>query len=392
MLNLSRIVTIARKELLDGFRDKRALYTVMISSLFGPLLIGFMLNQFANQERSAQEIKIPIVGQAYGPVLVNWLQQQRGVEIAPGPADAESAVRDHKEEFVLVIEKDFAEKFRESRGAPVQVVSDSTRQTTTRKVRRLQKLLTSFNGQMAALRLIAHGVSPSIGSVLKIDEVEISNAQQQSATIFNTIPLFLIAAAFTVAMQLSTDATAGERERGSLEPLLINPVPRWQIIGGKYAAAAIVALGGMAATLAITAYVLTRLPLEDLGIRNHLGLPECLLLSLALIPIGLLAPAAQIYLACFAKSFKEAQSYMSFLIIAAVLPGTITTFYPIGDKPWLKPIPIVGQYATSIDILGGKVPAPGLLILSAVLALALAALLLWLASRLFASEKIILGR
>jgi sodium transport system permease protein len=391
-MNLSRIIIVARKELMDGFRDKRALYTVILSSLFGPLLIAFMLNSFAGQQRAAQEIKIPVVGQQYGPVLVQWLGQQRGVEIIAGPADAEAAVRDRKQEFVLVIDKDFAEKFRNSRPALVKVVSDSTRQSSEPKVRRLHKLLDGFNGQMGSLRLIAHGVSPVIASALKVEDVEISNAQQRSATIFNTIPLFIIAAAFTVAMQIATDATAGERERGSLEPLLVNPVPRWQFIAGKWLAAASVSIVGMLATLAITAYVLTRLPLEDLDIRNHLGVPECLMLGLALIPIGLMAPAMQIYLACFAKSFKEAQSYMTFLILAAVLPGTITTFYPISDKPWLKPIPILGQYSISIDILGGKFPSPWLLLASAVLALTLCAVCLWLASRLFSSEKIILGR
>ncbi len=388
---MSRIVAVMRKELMDGFRDKRALYTVIISALAGPLLIAFMLNQFAGQQRAAREISVPVVGRQYAPILVHWLEQQNGVAIEDGPADAEKAVKDRKAEFVLVIDKDFAEKFRDSRAAPVQLISDSTRQSTLPKVHRLQKLLERFNGQMGAMRLIAHGVSPAIGAVLQIKEVEVSSAQQQSATIFNMIPMFIIAAAFTVAMQLATDATAGERERGSLEPLLINPVPRWQLIAGKYAAAALVSIGGMAATLAITAYVLSRLPLEDLGIRNHLGLPECLWLSLALIPIGLLAPAMQIYFACFAKSFKEAQSYMSFLILGAVLPGTIMTFYPV-DKWYLKPIPMLGQYALSIDILGGKIPSAWMFALAATVALALTGVLLWLASGLFSSEKIILGR
>ena len=240
-MNFSPAIVVARKELMDGFRDKRAIYTVLISTLFGPLLIAFMLNQFAGQQRAAQEIKIPIVGRQYGPVLVHWLEQQQGVELKDGPVDAEAAVRDKNEEFVLVIDKDFADKFGESRSAPVKVVSDSTRESIVPKVKRLRKLLEGFNGQMAAMRLIAHGVSPSISRVLKVEDVEISNAQQQSAVIFNSIPLFLIAAAFTVAMQLSTDATAGERERGSLEPRLINPVARWQFIGGKWLAAALVA-------------------------------------------------------------------------------------------------------------------------------------------------------
>ena len=394
-MNLSRIIVVARKELTDGFRDKRAIYTVLLSALFGPLIVAFMLNQFAGQQRAAQEIIIPIGGQQYGPVLVQWLKQQSGVGVEDGPVNqdaAESAVRERKKDFVLIIEKDFASKFRDSRAAPVEVVSDSTRQSTEPKVKRLRSLLTRFNGEMASLRLIARGVSPIVASVLKVDEVEVSNAQQRAATIFNVIPIFLIAAAFTAGMQIATDATAGERERFSLEPLLINPVPRWQLIGGKWLAAAVASFAGMAATLGITAYVLSRLSLEDLGVRYHLGTPECLLLFAALAPVGLIAPALQIYLACFAKTFKEAQSYMAFLVLAALLPGMIATVYPIGDEVWMKPIPILGQYTLAVEILGGKIPSAFLLGMAGVTALLFAGLFLWLATRLFSSEKIILGR
>lgn len=391
-MNLERLIVVTRKELTDGFRDRRATYTVILSALFGPLLVAFMLNQLAGQQRAAQEIKIPIVGSQYAPILVHWLQQQSGVEIIDGPADAEAAVRDRKQEIVLIIEKDFAERFRDSRAAPIKVVSDSTRQSSEPKVKRLHTLLNRFNGEMASLRLMARGISPVVASVLKVEDVEVSNAQQRAATIFNVIPIFLIAAAFTAGMQIATDATAGERERSSLEPLLINPVPRWQIIGGKWLAAVVASLGGMAATLLITAYVLSRLSLEDLGVRYHLGASECLLLFLALVPMGLIAPAIQIYLACFAKTFKEAQSYMAFLVLAAVLPGLLATFYPVGDKPWIKPIPIIGQYAVSVGILGGKIPSLWVLLVSAAGCVLFAFLFLALATRLFSSEKIILGR
>lgn len=391
-MNLSLIGVVMRKELTDGARDRRALYTVLLSAVFGPLVIAFMLNQLAGQERSAQEIKIPIVGRQYAPILVNWLQQQSGVDVTDGPANAEAAVRERKQEFVLVIDKEFAKKFRESRAALVKVVSDSTRQSSEPKVKRLKNLLTRFNGEMGSLRLMARGVSPVVATVLKVEDVEISNAQERAATIFNIIPLFLIAAAFSAGMQISTDATAGERERFSLEPLLITPVPRWQLITGKWLAACIASLIGMAATLGITAYVLSHLSLEDLGIRYHLGVPECLLIFGVIAPVGLIAPALQVYLACFAKTFKEAQSYMAFLVLIAILPGIFSTFYPLGDHPWMKPIPILGQYAMSVDILGGKMPAMTMLIISALASIVFALFFLGLASRLFSSEKIILGR
>ena len=394
-MNLGLILVVAKKELTDGFRDRRSIYTVIISALFGPLVVAFMLNQFAGQQRAALEIKIPIIGRRYGPILVHWLEQQSGVEVEDGPANAdaaESAVRDHTRDFVLIIDKEFAEKFRDSRAAPVQVVSDSTRQSTEPKVKRLHALLTRFNGEMASLRLMTRGVSPGIASVLKVDEIEVSSAQQRAASIFNVIPIFLLAAAFTAGMQIATDATAGERERSSLEPLLINPVPRWQFIAGKWLAAAVASLGGVAATLGITAYVLSRLSLEDLGVRYHLGTPECLLLFAALAPVGFIAPALQVYLACFAKTFKEAQSYMAFLVLAALLPGMLTTVYPIGDKGWMKPVPLLGQYTLAVEILGGKSPSLFVFFGAWIAALGFAALFLWLATRLFSSEKIIVGR
>jgi sodium transport system permease protein len=391
-MNFSAIWTIARKELTDSSRDRRAIYALLFGTLAGPVLIGFMFNQIANQERAAHEIQVPVVGRAYAPILVNWLQQQPGVEVVDGPSDPEAAVRDRKSDFVVVIDKDFAEKFRDSRPAPVELYSDSTRQNARAKVRRIRGLLNRFSAQIAGMRLIARGISPSLASSLKLEDVEVSSAQQRAANIFNIIPMFLILAAFSSAMQISTDSTAGERERGSLEPLLLNPVPRWQVVAGKWLAAAFVAMLGMLLTLVILSKVLARLPLEDLGVRYHLGQSDMFLLILTVAPMAMMAPAIQMYLACFAKSFKEAQSYMGFLIFGVMIPGIVSTFYPITNRPWMHPIPILGQYAAAADILGGKMPSPVGIAIAALASLALVVLLLSLATKLLSSEKIIFGR
>jgi sodium transport system permease protein len=351
-----------------------------------------MLTQEAKQQRAAQEITIPVVGKENSPMLVHWLGQQAGVEIKDGPADAEKAVRDQTEDIVLVIKKEFAEKFSASRPAPVQIVSDSNRTSAIPKERRLRSLLTSFSAEMGGLRLVARGVNPSISTALKIEDVEISSAQQRIAKLFNFIPLFVIMAAFTAGMTFATDTTAGERERLSLEPLLINPVPRWQLVAGKWLASVAAATLSMAATLAITAKVLSRLSLEDLGVRFHLGLPEGLLIFAAVCPVALLIPALQIYLACFAKTFKEAQTYMSFLILGAIAPTLISTFHPLGNNPALKLIPFLGQSLLAGDVMGDNIPPVWLFVASAITAIALATVFLWLATRLFSSEKIIFGR
>src|SRR5579872_45888 len=390
-MNLSRMMVVARKEFIDGFRDRRSIRTVLISALFGPLLIAFMFSQIARQNKAAQEIQVPVVGREFGPVLVNWLGQQAGVEIVAGPPDPEAAVRDSKVDLVLVIDKEFARKFSESRPAGVQVLSDSTRQSAQPKVKRLTTLLSMFNGETGGMRLIARGVSPSVASALKVEEVNIANSQQRAAMLLSVVLVFLVVAVLTAGMQIATDSTAGERERSSLEPLLLNPVPRWQLAAGKWLASAGAAFIGMLVTLVIIRQILTRLSLEDLGIRFHLGTPQMLLLIAAIGPTALWAPAVQVYLSCFAKSFKEAQSYSAFLVIAACAPGILSTFYPI-SKPWMQPIPILGQYALGTAILSGKIPSPAILIVAGLEALALSALLMWMTARLFSSEKIIFGR
>lgn len=389
---MNRILTVLRKEWIDGFRDRRALYSLVIGSLFGPAMIGFMFSQMASQQKGAQEIKIPVIGREHAPVLVDWLTQQSGIEVVDGPADPEAAVRDRKADFVLIIEKDFAERFRKSLPAPVKVVSDVTSQSTRSKVTRLNNLLSTFSGETGSMRLMARGVSPIVAQTLKVEQIEVATAQQRAAMIFNFIPMFLVLALFTAAMPIASDSTAGERERGSLEPLLIIPMPRWELIAGKWLAAVGAAILGMLVTLGIMLVVLSRLALEELGVRNHLGTSQVLLIMAAVLPMGLVWPALQMFVSCFAKSFKEAQSYLGMLVIVPTIPGIVTVFYPITNRPWMHPLPILGQYAMVTEILGGKFPPVVSYLGAFAVAIVVTVLLLQVATKLFSSEKIIFGR
>ena len=148
----------------------------------------------------------------------------------------------------------------------------------------------------------------------------------------------------------------------------------------------------MTATLGLTVTMLSRLSLEDLGARIHLGLPEFLLILAAISPLAVLIPAVQIYLSCFAKTFKEAQGYMGFLIIVIIAPTLMTLFYPLGDKPGLKVVPFLGQSLLANDVIAGTIPPVWLFLAAAAGVLLLAAIFLSLATRLFYSEKIIFGR
>ena len=110
--SLRQIAIVLRKEVKDSLRDRRALWSIVFSMTIGPVLIGFMMNRVAAREHEAEGVRIPVVGRENAPALIDWLNQQNGVLVVEGPTDAEQAVRDRLEDVVVVVPKDFAERFR----------------------------------------------------------------------------------------------------------------------------------------------------------------------------------------------------------------------------------------------------------------------------------------
>ena len=385
-------LVVARKELRDAFRDRRAIYSVLFSSLVGPLLVGVMINALAERQRDVLEVTIPVVGGEHAPGLVTWLGQQAGVTVAPGPADPVAAVRDRDAEVVVIVPDDYARDFLASRPVPVQVVSDGSRSSARPTVERVRRLLQRYASEVAALRLVGRGVSPSVVTPLRIDDVEVSSAQQRGAVILNFIPLFIVLAAFTGGMQIATDSTAGERERGSLEPLLVNPVPRGAIAAGKWLAATASAMLSVVVTTALCLAVLEWLPLQDLGIRFRLSSAQVAWMLAVSLPLCFFASATQVYLATFARSFKEAQTYMGLLIMVPMLPGLLSSVYPIASQPWMAPVPMLGQHLLMTDLLGGKPVAAASVVLAGLATAVAAAGLVRLATGLLRHERIVFGR
>ncbi len=391
-MNLRRLGVVFRKEVVDGVRDRRALYSVVFSICFGPLLVGFMFNRMAARHASARDIEIPIVGAQHAPALVSWLGQQEGVTITEGPEDAEQAVRKQQQNVVVVISEEFNKQFAEARGAKIQLVADGSRDSARPKVERVRRLLQRYGVQIASLRLIARGISPAVAAPIRIEDIEVSSAQQRAARALAFVPLFIVIAAFVGGMQVATDSTAGERERGSLESLLINPVAREAFVGGKWLAAVVFASLTMILTTLFCAGVLASMPLQELGIRFHFGREAILGAIAAGLPIAFLSSGMQVFVASFARSFKEAQSYLGMLIMLPMLPGFLLIVYPVTNQWWLAPIPLLGQHLLLGDVLGGKNPGMLPFALAAISAFGVSLGFVYLTTRLFRKEKVIFGR
>ena len=392
MKAMLQVWAVFKKEILDGSRDRRSIYSLLFSAMISPLLFALMFTVAAERRKSADEIALPIEGAEYAPSLVNWLRQQSGVTIVPPPADAEKAVATRAEDVVLIIDKDFSKDMDRAVPAKVQLVSDVTRDSARPKVARVRFLVASYSSQTSGLRLIARGIAPSVASAVRIDEVEVSSSQQRLATQLSILPLLLVLAALTGGMQLSIDSTAGERERGSLEPLLLNPASRGALATGKWLAASLFGCCAVLFSMVLTVNVMRRVPWHDLGIRFRVSDPELMTLLALVLPLALFLSAIVMFASTFARSFKEAQSYLGMLMLLPMLPGLVSTMYPLSGRQWLAPVPVLGQYALAADVLGGKPPGVLLYVVAGVSVIGCAALLVWLTARMLKREAIVFGR
>jgi sodium transport system permease protein len=389
---MTQALVVCRKELKDWSRDRRSIMTVLFSSLLAPAIIGVMFTQLASRQRQVEDVKIPVVGAANAPALIDWLNQQSGVEIVEGPANPQEAVRTRQEDVVVVIPDDFAEDFSASKPAQIRLINDGSSQNARPKIQRIRGLLQRYGSEIGSLRLIARGISPVAANAVVIEDVEVSSAQQRAATILGFIPLFVMIAAFTGAMQIATDSTAGERERGSIEALLVNPAPRGAIASGKWIAGTLTAMLSVIVTGSLLFALFQYIPLQDLGIRFRLGTPQLIGFLAVVLPLCPLIVAIQMYVATFAKSFKEAQSYLSFLMMAQMVPGMMATMNTTATKAWMYYVPWIGQQTLLTDVLGNKPIGPLVFLVVGLVNITLAVVVVQATAGLLHREKIIFGR
>ncbi len=385
-------LVVFRKEWRDALRDRRSLVSVGLGSLVGPVLVVGMLHAVADWQREVEAMRLPIAGRENAAALVAWLDQQEGIEVVDAPSDPERAIRDRDEDLVVVIPPDYGEQFVASKPAKLRLLSDGARSSARPKVERVRGMLARYGAEIGSLRLIARGVSPQVAMPLEVDDVELSSAQERAASILGFVPLFVMLAAFTGGMQIATDATAGERERGSLEALLVTPASRASIAAGKWLAATALSASSVVLTALLCAVALGALPLAQLGMRFRFDASDLALLLCAALPLCPLAASIELYLSTFARSFKEAQTYMGLLLLVPMLPGVLSLVRPFSAEAWMYPLPFVGHHALLNAALGGQAPSILGLLVSAAASLVLSALLVAQAARLLTRESIVFGR
>ena len=389
---IGRIWTVFAKEVVDNLRDRRTLAASLLYPLLGPVLIALLFAVLGRTvvQQSELPLSLAVAGAENAPGLIQFLKQN-DVEIRLAPADPEAEVWAGNYDVILLIPPTYGEDLRADRPATVRLVSDRSRQSASGAVSRARSLLEAYSHQIGSLRLLARGISPAVVEALVIEGIDVSTPQSQAAGLLNITPYFIIFSIFIGGMYLAIDTTSGERERGSLEPLLINPVARWELVMGKLGAAFTFTVIAVVETLIGFAVVLNFLQ-SSFGARLELHLLTLVFVFLIALPIMPLAAALEVAIATFTRSVKEAQNYISFLTIIPALPGMFLALVPVKTELWAMLVPTFGQQLLINQVLRGESVRLLYVIVSAAVTLLAGLAFVFVATKLYEREQILFGR
>lgn len=366
---------------------------LLMGPLFGPLLFAFVIN--LSIERSLSDVDktldLPVIGSENASNLMRYLQS-RNIDVVAGPSDREAAldaVRTGTHDVVVIVPAEYGQQLADGIPARVELISDQANAQAGRKARRVRDALRGYSRQIAALRLSARGVSPSVMRPLNIDNVDLSTPSGRSAILLGMMSYFFIFALLMGGMYLAIDTTAGERERGSLEPLLALPVTRDQLILGKIAATCVFMALSLALSLGSFFFALKFIPLQQLGMTPNFG-PDVLLAAfLILSPFILLGAAVMTLVASFTKSYKEAQTWLSVVLLAPTLPILIVSILTLRPRLEFMFVPSLSQHLLLVDMVKNE-PLNALHVgISVTSTLAIGAVLTWLCARLYRREGLL---
>ncbi|MCH8476574.1 MAG: ABC transporter permease [Wenzhouxiangella sp.] len=344
------------KELLDNFRDRRVIInTLILGPLMGPVIFAVMISFMTRQatERMEAPLELPVVGAEHAPNLISFLERQ-GVIITEAPDDPEAAVRQEVEEVILRLGPDFGEAWEAGHPAPVELIADLSLRYSGTTITRVRGYLNAWSGQVSQLRLQLRGVHPDLTRPINVQVTDLSTPESRGGMVLAFLPYFILITVFMGSMHMAIDTTAGERERKSLEPLLINPLPRWQIMAGKLAATTSFALMTLALGLVAFVFAMSYLPVEDMDMALNLDLRVAAWAFLLCAPAALMAAALLTILAAFAKSFREAQSYMGLVILVPMIPSFWILIDPTRTETWMTMVPLLSQNVLILDLVRGE--------------------------------------
>jgi sodium transport system permease protein len=382
------------KELRESLRDRRTLLTSLVfGPVFAPLFFVLVLKLTLAHSVAAQDEATPvtIANAAAAPNLVQQLREN-GLEVT---------LRDGTEQeirawitgadglVVLRIPDSFGERFTAGQPAAVMIYADGSNARAEQRSARVNQAVADYSAMIAALRLQARGVSPTVVRAVVVDHVDVSTPSARATLLLGMLSYVILLVTLLGGLYLAIDATAGERERGSLEALLTVPAAREQLIYGKVAAAAIMMILALALVITWITVALRFVPLETFGMTANFGPGVAVRVFLMTLPFALIGAGLLTVIASFTRSYKEAQSWLGVVMLVPTVPIAIASVLAVQPSANLMLVPSLSQHLLIQGLMRDEPLSLAWVLLSVASSLLLGVLLGWLAGQLYRREAIL---
>ena len=388
------IIIVMAKELRESLRERRTLVnSLLVGPILAPLFFILILKLALSRSVAAQDELTPVtvVNAAGAPNLVQQLREHSlDVKLLEGTeADIRRWISEENELVVLRVPETYGSRFEAGKPAAVQLYADGSDSEAGKHAMRVRDALAAYSALVAALRLQARGVSPTVVQPVVVDSIDVSTPSARATLILGMLSYVILLATLMGGLYLAIDATAGERERGSLESLLTIPVAREHLIYGKILATTVMMLASLAIVASSIAVSLEAIPLETFGMSANFGPSVVWRVFANVAPFALLAAAVLTVVASFTRTYKEAQSWLGIVLLVPTVPIAIAGVLAVQPQVALMLVPSLSQHLLIQGLLRGDPLPVTWALLAAASCLVLGIALAWLAGRLYRREAIL---
>ncbi|MBT8143837.1 MAG: ABC transporter permease [Gammaproteobacteria bacterium] len=385
------LITVCLKEIVDNFHDRRTLlWSLLFGPLFGPVLFAVMVGIVIDRtlDSAEEQLQLPVLGSEHAPNLAAFLEAHR-IDIVAAPADPEQAVRDGDEDLVLAITPAFGERFIAGQPAPVQLYVDQSDSHAAATIARVRGLLQAYGARIGAMRLQSRGINPIAAQAVLVETVDVSTPTGRSVVLLGMMTYFILFSMLIGGMYLAIDATAGERERGSLEALLTAPVTRTSLILGKIAATCFYMLVSLTITVGVFTLMLQFVPLERLGMNTEFTVGSAFATIGVMAPFILVGAGMMTVIASFTRSYKEAQTWISAVLFIPTLPILFAAIQSLRPSLQLMAVPSLSQHLLVTEIIKNTPIDAGWVAISVISTALFGAALIYAATLLYKREALL---
>jgi sodium transport system permease protein len=394
------IGTVYRKELTDSLRDRRTVISmIVIPVVLMPLLtiglgvLSVALFGMAMQERPA----VMVLGGEDSPQVTAALQQDKDIRIVERRSDYAGEIVSRRIRAAVEIPSDFDAEVARGEPAVVRIYKYEGDLKSGLGVDKLQRFFDELHDRTVRQRLEAHQISGTLVDPFRIEQTNVAPPEMVGAALWGgLVPYFVVLFCVTGAMYPAIDLTAGEKERGTIETILCSPVSRVHLVLGKFFMvltaslfAGALSMTSMALTFSVAKAVVIGLTQPDPSALQMRISPQAMgAVFLMVVPLAVFFSAALLTIALFAKSYKEAQSYLAPLLTVVIVPAVISLLPGVELNAPLSLIPVLNTSLVSKEIVSG-IYHWGYITLIFASSCVYAAAALWLAIKMFQREDVL---